>query len=189
MKLYRPGRPLQWRIKATIAFPVILGTLFASGWIGCTPSDPSQPPPPATNSGSQEAAETREPEPPGSLTFTRDIAPIVFRNCSPCHRPGGAGPFDLLSYDDVKTRARLMVAVTQSRFMPPWQPEPGYGVFIGERRLGDEQIEMFQEWVAQGSVEGDPADLPSIPPTARRWLSNYPNRRHHLLSQGTESGC
>lgn len=68
-----------------------------------------------------------------------------------------------------------MVAVTQSRFMPPWQPEPGYGEFIGERRLGDEQIEMLQEWVAQGAIEGDPADLPAVPEWPTGWLLGPPD--------------
>ena len=175
VELNRSIRSRLRRFKATVGFPVILAALFASSWIGCTPSDPPQPPPAATGSGSEEAAETREPEPPGSLTFTRDIAPIVFRNCSPCHRPGGAGPFDLLSYDDVKTRGRLMVAVTQSRYMPPWQPEPGYGEFIGERRLGDAQIEMLQKWVSQGAAEGDPADLPGVPEWPAGWLLGPPD--------------
>ena len=68
-----------------------------------------------------------------------------------------------------------MVAVTQSRFMPPWQPEPGYGEFIGERRLGDEQIEALQEWVAQGSIEGDPGDLPKVPKWPTGWLLGPPD--------------
>lgn len=68
-----------------------------------------------------------------------------------------------------------MVAVTQSRFMPPWQPEPGYGEFIGERRLGDEQVEMLQEWVEQGAIEGDPADLPAVPEWPTGWLLGPPD--------------
>ena len=153
----------------------MVGALFGPTWIGCTPSDPPQPPSPDADFGSGEGLKAQAIEAPGSLTFTRDIAPIVFRNCSPCHRPGGAGPFDLLSYNDVKNRGQLMVAVTQSRYMPPWQPEPGYGEFIGERRLSDEQIEALQEWVAQGSAEGDPADLPSVPEWPTGWLLGPPD--------------
>ncbi len=115
-------------------------------------------------------------EKPGSkLTFNRDVAPIVFHSCSPCHRPGGAGPFDLLSYQDVSKRGRFLVAVTKSRYMPPWQPEPGYGEFTGERRLSDEQIRMLQEWVAQGSVEGDPGHLPAVPEWPTGWLLGKPD--------------
>ena len=66
-------------------------------------------------------------------TFTKDVAPIVFANCSSCHRPGGTAPFSLLTYADVKSRARLIASATARRFMPPWKPEPGAGEF----RTGD----------------------------------------------------
>ncbi len=163
------------RLKTAVAFPITVGAFLSSTWIGCTQSEPPETPPPAPESSSEEGVEVQVPEPPGSLTFTRDIAPIIFRNCSPCHRPGGAGPFDLLNYNDAKTRGRQMVVVAQSRYMPPWQPEPGYGEFIGERRLSDEQIEALERWVAQGSVEGDPADLPSVPKWPTGWLLGPPD--------------
>ncbi|HKI72185.1 MAG TPA: hypothetical protein VKA81_07405 [Verrucomicrobiae bacterium] len=38
------------------------------------------------------------------VTFNQQIAPIIYRNCSACHRPGEAAPFALLSYADVVTR-------------------------------------------------------------------------------------
>jgi len=66
-----------------------------------------------------------------ALTFNKDIAPLVFRHCSSCHRPGQSGPFPLLTYGDVKKRARQIVEVTARRYMPPWLPEPGYGEFDG----------------------------------------------------------
>ena len=59
-----------------------------------------------------------------SVTFNRDIAPIIFHSCSTCHRPGESGPFSLLTYYDVKKHARQIAEVTQSRFMPPWLPDP-----------------------------------------------------------------
>ena len=69
------------------------------------------------------------------VTFTRDVAPIVFTHCAPCHHDGGAGPFPLLSYADVRRRARQIVKVTGARVMPPWPPVEGHGTFKGERRL------------------------------------------------------
>ena len=75
-------------------------------------------------------------------TFTEDIAPIVFRNCAPCHRPEQVAPFSLLTYEDVAGRARMVAEVTKRRYMPPWQAEVGYGSFAGERRLTDEQIAL-----------------------------------------------
>ena len=72
------------------------------------------------------------------LTFTKDIAPIVYEQCASCHRPGEVGPFSLLTYADVRRRAEQIARVTQVRFMPPWPPEPGYGDLAGSRRLTDD---------------------------------------------------
>src|SRR5262245_48806401 len=93
------------------------------------------------------AAPSRDATP---LTFNKDIAAIVWKNCSRCHRPGEAGPFSLLTYDDVRSHARQIVAVTRSRIMPPWLPEPGYGDFVGQRRLSQQDIDRIERWVENG---------------------------------------
>src|SRR5437867_11021617 len=64
------------------------------------------------------------------ITFNNHIAPIVFQNCSTCHRPGQSGPFNLLTYADVQKRATQIAEVTKKRYMPPWLPEPGHGEFV-----------------------------------------------------------
>src|SRR5689334_2063280 len=92
------------------------------------------------------------------ITFFRDIAPIVSRNCSPCHRPGESAPFSLLTYQDVKAHAGQIAAVTRRRYMPPWLPEAGFGAFVEERRLSERQIRMIEEWVQQGAPAGSPSD-------------------------------
>src|ERR1700726_4265960 len=74
------------------------------------------------------------------VTFTEQIAPIVFTQCAGCHHPGEAAPFSLTSYDEVKKRGALIAAVTRSHYMPPWHAAPGFGKFAGERRLTDEQV-------------------------------------------------
>ena len=84
------------------------------------------------------------------VTFNRDIAPIVFHYCALCHRPGEAGPFPLLTYDDVKKHGNQIAAVTATHFMPPWLPEPQALKFADERRLSVEQIALIQKWVEQG---------------------------------------
>ena len=104
-----------------------------------------------------------------TVTFARDIAPIVFEHCASCHRPGQAAPFSLLTYNDVRRRAHLIAAMTKSRSMPPWKPEPGYGEFAGERRLSDRQVELIQQWVELGTPEGDVNDLPPAP----RWTGDW----------------
>ena len=78
------------------------------------------------------------------VTFARDVAPIVFARCASCHHPGEAAPFSLLTYDDVRRRARQIVDVTQKRFMPPWLPTEGHGDFVGARRLGDQELANAQ---------------------------------------------
>src|SRR5262245_39657901 len=65
------------------------------------------------------------------LTFHKDIAPIIYRHCSPCHHPGEAAPFSLLNYSDVRKRARQIAEVTGRRIMPPWLPELGPFAFEG----------------------------------------------------------
>src|ERR1700684_852356 len=86
-------------------------------------------------------------------TFTRDIAPIVRESCAPCHHPGEAAPFSLLTYSDVKKRAWQIGAVTHSGDIAPSLPQAGYGDFADARRLSAEQIRVIGEWVAAGAPE------------------------------------
>jgi tetratricopeptide (TPR) repeat protein len=111
----------------------------------------------------------------GPVTFARDIAPIVFEHCVSCHRSGGSAPFSLLSYEDVKTRAERIAAVTQTRYMPPWKPEPGYGDFADARRLSQPQIELIRRWVADGAPLGDPSSMPPAPQTGDHWQLGTPD--------------
>jgi tetratricopeptide (TPR) repeat protein/mono/diheme cytochrome c family protein len=111
----------------------------------------------------------------GQVAFNRDIAPIVFRSCATCHRPGEAAPFSLLNYSDVKKHARQIAEVTQSRAMPPWLPEPQKLKFADELRLADAEINRIQRWVEQGAVEGDPADLPPQPKFVEGWRLGKPD--------------
>ena len=109
------------------------------------------------------------------VTFTGDIAPIVFDNCVACHRPGGGAPFSLRTYEDVRQRAALIAEVTRSRYMPPWKPEPGHGEFVGARRLSDEQVELIQQWVKTGMIEGDRRELPPVPTSSGEWQFGKPD--------------
>ncbi|MGH8614340.1 MAG: tetratricopeptide repeat protein [Gammaproteobacteria bacterium] len=118
---------------------------------------------------------TYTPRLPGTLTFNKDIAPIVFNRCAGCHRSGQAAPFSLLDYQDVKTRARRIVEVTSKRYMPPWLPEPGFGEFVNDRRLSVDQLGMIQQWVGEGTVEGNAADLPPTPKWTEGWQLGEPS--------------
>jgi tetratricopeptide (TPR) repeat protein len=108
-------------------------------------------------------------------TFAHDIAPILFEYCAPCHRPGEAGPFPLLTYLDAKKHAQQIALVTGSRFMPPWLPEPGHGDFAGVRRLSAEQIRMIADWLQAGEPEGPASDTPPAPRFTQGWQLGQPD--------------
>ena len=109
------------------------------------------------------------------VTFNRDIAPIVFKYCSPCHRPGEAAPFSLLNYEDTAKFARQIAYMTEKRTMPPWLPEPGELKFQGEMRLTDAQIALFKRWADAGAPRGNPADLPPAPTFTQGWQLGKPD--------------
>jgi tetratricopeptide (TPR) repeat protein/mono/diheme cytochrome c family protein len=113
--------------------------------------------------------------PQAQITFNRDIAPILFRTCAQCHRPGEAGPFSLLTYADAKSHARQIAAVTKSRFMPPWLPEEGPLKFADDVRLTEDEIARIQAWVEQGAAEGNPQDLPAMPKFLDGWQLGKPD--------------
>lgn len=109
------------------------------------------------------------------VTFNKHVAPVIFQYCSPCHRPGEAAPFPLLTYADARKHASQIVAVTGRRYMPPWPPEAGYGDFAGVRRLTADQLRVIAEWVREGSIEGDAADLPATPHFTEGWQIGPPD--------------
>ncbi|HKB10038.1 MAG TPA: tetratricopeptide repeat protein [Vicinamibacterales bacterium] len=108
-----------------------------------------------------------------AVTFTRDVAPILYARCAPCHQPGGAAPFSLLTYSDARQRASLIARVTGSRYMPPWKPDNDG--FAGDRRLTSAQISTLARWADGGALEGDAADLPPPPRLASGWQSGPPD--------------
>src|SRR5215213_10041674 len=84
------------------------------------------------------------------VTFNRDVAPIVWARCAICHRPGEIGPFNLLTYDDVRRRSAQIATVVSRGLMPPWKPN-GAGVFQNERRLSDRERDVIGRWIAGGA--------------------------------------
>ncbi|HTS27940.1 MAG TPA: tetratricopeptide repeat protein [Bryobacteraceae bacterium] len=115
-----------------------------------------------------------------TVTFSKDIAPLVFEHCAACHRPGEAGPFPLLTYDDVRKHAAQIVSVTQRRYMPPWLPEPGHGDFTGLGRLSAGQIALFARWVKDGTPLGDPWQVPKPPAFTDGWQLGPPDLVLHM---------
>jgi len=113
-------------------------------------------------------------------TFYRDIAPIVYQNCSTCHRPGESGPFSLLNYEDVRRHASQIATVTRQHFMPPWLPEAGHDEFEDERRLTPSQIELIQSWVKHGAPAGNPNEGPPSPKFTSEWRLGTPDMVLHV---------
>jgi mono/diheme cytochrome c family protein len=110
-----------------------------------------------------------------AATYTRDIAPLLNANCVSCHRAGEIAPFPLDSYPDAAKRAKQLAAVTESRYMPPWKPAAGYGHFVGEHRLSDDQIKLIDTWAQAGAPRGDDKDLPPAPKFASGWTMGEPD--------------
>jgi hypothetical protein len=108
------------------------------------------------------------------VTFNHDVAPIIYRHCASCHRPDQAAPFTLLSYEDVKRKARTIADATASRQMPPWKAEPASFPYRDERRLTDAEIAIVQAWVKGGMEEG--AGPKPVPPTfSSGWALGEPD--------------
>ena len=111
----------------------------------------------------------------GGPTFNKDVAPILWKNCAGCHRPGEVGPFPLLTYKDAAKRADFLVDITESRRMPPWKPEPGFGEFHDEQRLTEKELKTLADWSKNGTPEGDPKDLPALPTFSDGWQLGTPD--------------
>jgi hypothetical protein len=110
-----------------------------------------------------------------NVTYSRDVAPILNRQCVVCHRSGQSAPFALTRYEEVRKHAQDIGTVTASRYMPPWLPEKGYGKLANERRLTEEEIDRIQRWIEAGAPEGNPTDLPPAPQFPDGWVLGPPD--------------
>lgn len=121
------------------------------------------------------SAQRSAPGVDGPVTFAKDVAPILYRHCVPCHQPEGPAPFSLITFDEVRRHAAQIAAATTRRYMPPWKPEPGHGDFVGERRLSDAEIATIGRWADSGRLEGDPSDRPAPPRASSGWPLGEPD--------------
>lgn len=108
-------------------------------------------------------------------TFHRDVAPLLHAHCVPCHRPGQAAPFSLLTFADAQKRAADLVAVTQRRVMPPWLPGPESPEFLGARRLAEAEVDTLHRWAEAGAPEGDPSEAAPPPRFSEGWQLGEPD--------------
>jgi hypothetical protein len=108
----------------------------------------------------EQSSEIQIPE---NISWSEHVAPIVFVNCTPCHRPGESGPFSLISYADALKKAAKIRFVTQSGYMPPWPADAKYTHFVGERVLNDSEKSIIKVWVDKGMPRGDSLKEPKAP--------------------------
>lgn len=109
------------------------------------------------------------------ITFTRHIAPILYANCTECHRDGEVAPFSLITYEDAAKRAEWIAEVITDGLMPPWHAEEGFGHFRAERRLSPVQKQLISEWAAAGAPQGDEDEMPALPEYPSGWQLGEPD--------------
>ena len=108
-------------------------------------------------------------------TFTRDVAPILYKNCVSCHRPGEIAPMSLLTYEDAKPHAKAIRDEVGDGHMPPWHADPKHGKFVNDRRLSAEEKATLLRWANNGAPEGNPKDLPPAPKFVDGWTIGQPD--------------
>ena len=109
-------------------------------------------------------------------TFSKDVAPILQKNCQTCHRPGQVGPFALETFDQARKRADDIANQVVDRRMPPWKPDPKVGPgFLHSKALTDEEIAVISAWAETGAPEGDKADLPAPATYRDGWALGDPD--------------
>jgi len=111
-----------------------------------------------------------------NVTFTKDVAPIFYKNCTGCHRPGEIAPMSLLTYNDARPWAKSIREKVANRDMPPWHADPKYGEWRNDRRISQEAINTILAWVNNGAREGDPKDLPPMPEYTSGWRIGKPDQ-------------
>ena len=120
---------------------------------------------------------------PEQVTYAKHIAPILQRSCQNCHRPDGAGPMPLTTYEEVRPWARSIktrVSVgPKAGVMPPWYVEKNIGIqeYKNDPSLSDREIALIAKWADSGAPLGNKADLPPARQFAddRKWIIGTPD--------------
>ena len=124
---------------------------------------------PAAAQGNAAAAK------PAPVTYTKDVAPILYQHCTTCHRPGEIAPMSLLSYEETRPWARSIKDNVVKGIMPPWHADPAHGVWANDRRLSATEKDVIARWVDAGAPQGNPADLPPRPAYTEGWSIGKPD--------------
>jgi hypothetical protein len=97
------------------------------------------------------------------VNWSEDIAPIIYNNCSSCHRTGNIAPFVLESYGDAVSWASMIQSSVNSGYMPPWPADAAYARHANERLLTVGDIQKINDWVSGGTPLGDVSLAPNFP--------------------------
>jgi hypothetical protein len=108
-------------------------------------------------------------------TYTKDVAPIFYKNCTNCHRPGEIAPMSLLTYKDARPWAKSIATQVGKGAMPPWHADPAHGDFLNDRRLSAAEKDTIVKWASNGAPEGKPSDLPAAPTYSTEWTIGQPD--------------
>ena len=108
-------------------------------------------------------------------TFTKDVAPVLYKNCANCHRPGEIAPMSLLTYEQVRPWAKAIRERVARGQMPPWHADAPHGTFLNDRRLSESEKAMLIAWADSGAPQGNASDLPSPPQFAEGWEIGTPD--------------
>jgi len=111
----------------------------------------------------------------GTPTFSKDVAPILYKNCVECHRPAAMAPMSLVTYEDARPWARAIRQKVVARQMPPWGADPAIGTFSNDVSLRQAEIDTIAAWVDGGAPEGNRAELPKAPQFAEGWSIGSPD--------------
>jgi len=110
-----------------------------------------------------------------AVTFTKDVAPILYKNCAACHRAGEIAPMSLMTYKEVRPWAKSIRERVVDRSMPPWSADPKYGHWANDPRLSEQEIKTISAWVDAGAPKGEDKDLPPMPEFAEGWTIGTPD--------------
>ena len=113
--------------------------------------------------------------PASEVTFSKDVAPILYKNCVSCHHPNDIAPMSLLTYQEVKPWASAIKEAVVTKKMPPWKADPHYGKWSNDASLTDAEIATIKTWVDTGKAEGDPQALPKPPVFPEGWKIGKPD--------------
>ena len=109
------------------------------------------------------------------VTYSKDVAVILNKNCVTCHRTGEVAPMSLRTYKEVRPWAKAIREQVVKRVMPPWFADPKHGEFSNDCRLSESDIGTIKAWVETGALEGDRKDLPPSPQFTEGWTIGKPD--------------